>query len=381
MAERVLILGASARAAAASTRRAGFEPFVIDLFADRDTRQLAECLRCPLVEYPDGLFRLARQLPPMPWFYTGGLENEPELIGASARERELRGTGADALRQVRNPFRLAERLAQHGIPHPELLRLGVSPRHPGPWLRKPVRGSAGAGIRFATPAELADPEDGFFLQQFLPGTSGSTLFFGASTGAILFGSSTQLIGTDWLHARPFQYSGSIVQTQGCSPEIASAANLLTTECGVRGLFGIDWIRHAGRSYLIEVNPRYPASTEVIEFATERVCLSGSGGEFPARNAVAGTVGKAIYYAPHPLTVPATGPWEESVSLAVDVWRRPDYADIPHPGDVIERGQPVLTILAEAANADNCLARLQIHARELDQLFGYVPVSGESECPR
>ena len=33
MAERILILGASARAAAASARRAGLEPFAIDLFA------------------------------------------------------------------------------------------------------------------------------------------------------------------------------------------------------------------------------------------------------------------------------------------------------------------------------------------------------------
>ena len=42
MAGRILILGASARAAAASALRAGLEPFAIDLFADRDTRQNAD---------------------------------------------------------------------------------------------------------------------------------------------------------------------------------------------------------------------------------------------------------------------------------------------------------------------------------------------------
>ena len=67
MADRVLILGASARAAAASARRAGLDPFAIDLFADADTEQICDCLRCPPDRYPEGLFELARQAPPMPW--------------------------------------------------------------------------------------------------------------------------------------------------------------------------------------------------------------------------------------------------------------------------------------------------------------------------
>lgn len=81
-----------------------------------------------------------------------------------------------------------------------------------------------------------------------------------------------------------------------------------------------------------------------------------------------TVGKAIYYAPHHLTFPASGPWDDSLAHADDVWRRPDFADIPHAGDAIERGHPVLTILADGADYGDCLDRLQSRAADLDRLF-------------
>ncbi|MCZ2342709.1 MAG: ATP-grasp domain-containing protein [Bacteroidales bacterium] len=382
MADRVLILGASARAAAASARRAGYEPFVIDLFADRDTQQLAECWLCPWEEYPHGLFRRARQVPPMPWFYTGGLENEPDLIDALAQERELWGNGSATLRQVRNPFTLSALWSEQGIAHPALRNPGTSPTPSGSWLRKPLRGSGGAGIRFATSAELDDPGAGHFLQQFLPGKSGSTLFWGSDSGAVVCGFSTQLVGTDWLHAQPFQYAGSLTHLADPSSDVIRGASSLVAACGIRGLFGIDCIQQADRSFLLEVNPRYTASVEVIELATGQACLRGTA--FPPPNAGSPAlgsrmIGKAIYYAPHRLVVPASGPWEESLRHVTDVWRRPDFADIPHPGTRIAPGQPVLTLLAEAESAAACLAQLRARAAECDQLFQQSFVSGESEC--
>ncbi|MBL8864784.1 MAG: ATP-dependent carboligase, partial [Planctomycetia bacterium] len=75
--ERLLIVGASGRAAAASARRTGFEPFVLDLFADADTERLATVWKLPFDQYPHGFVELAKRVPPMPWMYTGGLENYP----------------------------------------------------------------------------------------------------------------------------------------------------------------------------------------------------------------------------------------------------------------------------------------------------------------
>lgn len=367
MADRVLILGASARAAAASARRAGLDPFAIDLFADADTRRLCDCLRCPPDEYPEGLFGLARQAPPMPWVYTGGLENYPEMVAELAAERELWGVGPAALSAVRHPS-LLDDLPCHVARFAEVLR------PPCEWLvgwperdcvRKPRRGSGGRGIRFARRDDVAHPD--FYYQEYVPGEPRSAVCYAESAQSVTLGVSRQLVGTPWLHARRFQYAGSISRPRVDSP-VYSWDWDLCERTGLRGLFGLDFIApEAGERghHVVEVNPRYVASIEVHEFATRTSLLRRATPPPPADR----VVGKAVYYTPCRVTLPASGPWDESLARAADVWRRPDYADVPHPGDVIEPGQPVLTILAEAETESECLRRLQSRAADLDRLFG------------
>ena len=365
MADRILILGASARAAAASARRAGLEPFAIDLFADADTRRLCECLRCPPDEYPDGLFQLARQAPPMPWMYTGGLENYPELVGELAKERELWGNGPGVLSAVRHPSAL-DNLPCHVARFAEVLRPPCEWRFGWPerdCVRKPVRGSGGGGIRFARRDDVTHPD--FYYQEFIDGPPMSAVFAADSDTPVALGVASQLVGTPWLHARRFQYAGNVTRPWDDNP-VWGWSHDLCRVTGLRGLFGLDYIGHG--MHVVDVNPRYVASVEVHEFATGTSLLRRTQPP-PSANRV---VGKAIYYAPHRLMVPASGPWDESLAHSADVWRRPDFADIPHPGDVIEPGQPVLTILAEADTETECLRRLQSKAAELDHLFGVPP---------
>jgi predicted ATP-grasp superfamily ATP-dependent carboligase len=368
--DRLLILGASARAAAASARRAGLEPFAIDLFADRDTQLLCHCTACPPDEYPHGLFRVARLAPPMPWMYTGGLENYPELIDELARERELWGTGADVLRRVRDPLVL-DLLPRHVACFAEVQRPPAEWRFGWPerdCVRKPLRGSGGGRIRFARRKDTAHPD--FYYQEFIEGESRSALCHGEPHHATTLAVSLQLVGTPWLHARRFQYAGSVSRPRIDSP-VYSWATDLCSATELRGLFGIDFIgetdEERGR-HVVDVNPRYVASVEVHEFATGTSLLRRTIPPPPATR----VVGKAVYYAATNLTFPPSGPWDDSLTHVADVWRRPDYADIPHPGDVIEAGHPVLTILAEADSEEECLRRLQSRAAELDHLFGVSP---------
>jgi hypothetical protein len=87
------------------------------------------------------------------------------------------------------------------------------------------------------------------------------------------------------------------------------------------------------------------------------------------------VGKAVYYAPHRITFPDSGPWDESLIHCTEVWRRPDFADIPDPGTPVEAGHPVLTILTEGKNEADCLRQLKTRATELDHLLGNTAVAG------
>src|SRR5437764_13656443 len=112
----LVIVGASVRAAAQSAIRAGFAPLACDLFADVDLRRICSAVR--VNGYPQGLASAAAGYPPAPWLYTGGLENHPDLVDQIGRDRPLLGVGGDALRGVRDPFRVVAAMQKHGLPCP-----------------------------------------------------------------------------------------------------------------------------------------------------------------------------------------------------------------------------------------------------------------------
>src|SRR5436190_22892077 len=97
--EKLLIIGASARAAAFSAFRAGIRPECIDLFADADLTALCPTERLSASKYPQGFSKSDRFRAQGPRLYTGGLENWPALIDRLAAARQpLRGNRGAALR-------------------------------------------------------------------------------------------------------------------------------------------------------------------------------------------------------------------------------------------------------------------------------------------
>src|SRR6187431_1478558 len=101
----LILVGASVRAAAFSALRAGFSPYAIDLFADRDLA--AVCPAVKVANYPRGLLAALYRAPDAPWIYTGGLENHPRLVDQMAAIRLLLGNCGEALRRVREPEQVA----------------------------------------------------------------------------------------------------------------------------------------------------------------------------------------------------------------------------------------------------------------------------------
>src|SRR5436309_1085092 len=94
----VLILGASARAAAFSALRAGLRPWCADLFADADLLTRCPAVRVTAKDYVQVFLELASRKQPGPWMYTGGLENRSDLVGKIAERRPLWGNGPQTLR-------------------------------------------------------------------------------------------------------------------------------------------------------------------------------------------------------------------------------------------------------------------------------------------
>ena len=74
----LIILGATARAAAFSAQRAGMRPWCVDLFADADLARACPARRVALDAFPAGLIDALAGAPDGPVIYTGGLENRPD---------------------------------------------------------------------------------------------------------------------------------------------------------------------------------------------------------------------------------------------------------------------------------------------------------------
>jgi predicted ATP-grasp superfamily ATP-dependent carboligase len=374
------IVGASARAAAVSAVRAGFAPWAIDLFADRDLRRIAPVVRCLMDEYPNALPHYLEQMPPGPVMYTGGLENHPDVVRELAARRELWGNPADALDLTRNPFLLPIYLVPPRVSYLAVVPGGDPCPQTGRWLRKRFRSAGGMGIRFAEPGETA-PTSHYF-QRFADGVPMSMLFHNSSRDGLTYlGWTEQLVGEPWLHAEPFAYCGNIGPAD--LPDevhngLLAFARQVAEESGLRGVWGLDFIFDYETAFPVEINPRYTASAEVIELASRSSVLAEHAREFstvapdPHRGSREQVVGKAIYYAPHAITFPA-GPWDDELARPFDPWRVPEYADIPDAGIVIEAGHPVLTFFAVGDTPAGVRTTLQSRAAELDSLFAeYTP---------
>ena len=328
--------------------------------------------------FPEGFLDWIGADLPGPWMYTGGLENRPWLVERLARRRPLWGNDCSVLLLARNPavVRAAVRAAK--LPAPAVH--GFFPRPPaGRWLVKPTWG-LGPPIHFWTSADDR-PSLLVHVQEFVEGESQAALFCGDGKRAVLLGVSRQLVGLDWLHAAPFRYCGSVGPLRpdpNRRRDLETLGAALARRCRLRGLFGVDGVVRDGAFWPVEVNPRYTASVEILEYGGEFSALAWHRAAFvpaasrpaPPAETPTACIGKAVLFARDALTFPADGPWNAVLRSPPPLAAPPAFADIPHPGTHIKAGRPILTFFARGETADDCVAALRRTAAELDcLLFG------------
>jgi len=195
----------------------------------------------------------------------------------------------------------------------------------------------------------------------------------SSDGGQLFGVTRQLVGDARAGAKPWHYAGSLgplpVGKEGDS-QLAKLGELLSKRFQLRGLVGVDLVIANNRAWVLEINPRYSASVEVIERITGRSaiaehvasCVGAVRSELRpptariAETANAVACGKVVLFAKHDVTItPAFYQW--SIAQASVDLEHCRLADIPEAGQQLSIGQPVLTVFASRS------------AQELDAEFG------------
>lgn len=347
MTGRVLIVGASARAAAESARRAGLAPMAMDSYCDADTREMAD----PALQYGcedsynQGLATIALTLPPAPWLYVGGLENRPDIVAELSAERELWGNGPEVLRLVRSPQWLAGVVSTvPGASFPESHFYGM-PAPDGGWLWKPYGGSGGLRVCRAVPGR--PPHLGCYRQRFVPGRLLSLVAVSHAAGATLIGVC------EGLTAAPFRYAGTwgplhlTADRRRLAEELVSAVDAACRAAGapLAGAWNLDVIETADGYSVLELNPRVTAAVDVIDRSLgvslvglhAAACTSGAAPTLPAGPAQ--PWGKRIITAGRDLIAP---PASEFTRLERELGA--ELRDRPWPGTTVSRRHPFCTLL-------------------------------------
>ncbi len=306
--ERLILVGASVRSAAQSARQAGFYVIGVDSFGDTDTREACHQYQ-PLTGLGD-LATLGESIPASNLMQVGGIGDAIRIVETLAKRHTVLGPSAVLSRQLADPALLADLAQRSGFRFPLTFtspagragtarRTGIHRSSPGPsseyqrglglagagpMLRKAVGQSGGIGVRWSGRDRVPDgnqdwagdehgagekphsqprPQDQ--LQQWVPGRSYGASFLSDGLSTCLLGvcrSSFTRKG-----AMPFVYAGSLGPV--CLPPkaVRSLGRLgrRVMKLGMRGLFNVDLIvDSAGAGWLLEINPRWSGSSELIE---------------------------------------------------------------------------------------------------------------------
>jgi predicted ATP-grasp superfamily ATP-dependent carboligase len=367
----ILLVSVSARMLAELARREGHEVFALDRFGDLDLREL-----CPSVSIlrdlggRGGMAKLvdaAEGIPAAGVIYGAGLENRPDLVARLAAGRTLLGCAPETLRRVRDPAVLGASLRSAGFAYPRTFSAAAAPVRADRarrWLRKPVRGGGGRGVRAWRGGRLASGE---IVQERIPGVPCSAAAVADGRSAVLLGVSEQLTGRSALGARGYTWCGNLAPPRLPPAERHALTDALRAICdhlaaafGLRGLFGVDVVWDGGRAWVLEVNPRPTGSLETIAtvhgvrpFAAHLAACAGRLPPAAARRSSVGAAGKAIVYAKEGLRVPDTREWAAR-----------GIRDVPHPGEAIAAGHPICTLVATGGSPGGVLADLEARAAAL-----------------
>ena len=423
-ANRVVIVGVSTRAAAESAARAGFDVTAIDAFADVDQHPAVLARALPESFTARAAAEAARDVECDAVAYLASFENHPVAVRALTANRTLWGNRPEVLKRVRDPIAVAEGLARRGIATPAIylpsdVESGFSPSEVGSafsrtaakvrlkadpttekradlttvgltdhspteeWLLKPLASGGGHGIRRWHRGD-AVPR-GTYLQAFVDGTPGSVVFVAASGRAVPLGVFRQLIGDRAFGCDGFRYCGNMLSAPDDAlfgrddAVIAAACELagaVADEFGLVGVNGIDFIARDTAPHVVEINPRWCASMELVERgyglsvfgAHARACAAGALPDFDlarARRNARATLGKAVVFARHDVTVGDTRAWSDDT----DDDAPPCVRDIPRTGTRIGAGRPICTVFADASTAAACYASLVARARRVYESLG------------
>ena len=370
MGEPILLVSVSARMLAELAVGAGYDVVALDRFGDLDLQRLCPSVSvlrdlggrggmATLVDAAEGIHAPSVT-------YGAGLENQPALVARLAASRRLLGCRRETLERVSDPAMLGASLRAAGLAYPPTFGAADAPRRADRsrrWLRKPVRGGGGRGVREWRGGALGRE---VVVQERIAGLACSAAAVANRGSAVVLGVSEQLVGHRGLGARGYAWAGNVAPPRlgdGQQQALALAAQAicahLAAAFALTGLFGVDLVWDGRRAWVVEVNPRPTGSLECVEaahgvgvFAAHVAACTGRPlplAPGPAPRAA----GKAIVFATEDVRVGDTRSWPTR-----------GIRDVPHPGEEIAAGHPICTLISVQESPHAVLADLETRAAAL-----------------
>jgi len=373
MKSAVMVVGFNIRPVACMCKQLGFRVIAIDYWGDLDIRGCADFLfavfpqkhsgqTCSNLTKPcsemlvDLAEKAASHVNKIDFILVGsGLDDRPDLWTKLQHIAPVLGNSPEKLNMVRNPEKLFSIAKKEGIRFPKTEKaksskeaIEIAKNIGLPVVLKPTKGSGGFRIRFGrSPEEIkknfidvAGENGEVLVQEYIKGVNASSSILGNGTSCVIVSINEQLIGLKKLGAfTPFRYCGNIVPLKANDEtlyRIKEISLTLGTKLKLVGSNGFDFVIGTDNEpYLIEVNPRFQGTLELVKYVTGlnlvEQHINACNGKLPEKiPPPRGYAVKMIIFAKRKSMIP-------------DLSGINHLFDIPCPGIIVNEGNPICTV--------------------------------------
>ncbi|MEM3616979.1 MAG: ATP-grasp domain-containing protein [Candidatus Bathyarchaeia archaeon] len=382
---KLLVIGVDTAFIASSAKSAGYNVYAVDYFDDVDLRWVCDDYKSAIEHYkgedykgkstffnPHVLLEMTKKFMEKRHvdavLLSSGLDDHIDILYELNSIAPILGNPPSVIRNVREKQRFFNKLKALGIAYPktvvvksifEAKEAAASIGYPV--VLKPEGGFGGIGIRVAsTPSEILEAfssaskmVDKVVVQKLIKGFHASISVLAGKKDVKVLSINEQLLGLPSVYQNePFGYCGNIVPFQVAESlfeKCHRTAEKIALNFGLMGSNGIDIvISEDEMPYVIEVNPRFQGTLGCVEKvlginlvdAHVKACLYN---QLPTIKSPSKFCTRLILYAPSRVIVPDLTPLQ-------------GVRNIPPPHSIIEKGEPLCSVLAEGENREISLQK-------------------------
>jgi len=382
----LLVVGVDASQIAVSAKKAGYKVYAADHFGDQDLkaackeslsavrqRRGSSCGHFAADYIPSTILKMVKTILGRHAIegaiLASGLEDAADTLKEINDLVPIIGNTPDAIGKVRKKTAFFKELKRLNLPHPEsrvahsLDEAKTIAQDIGyPIVYKPLTGFGGTGIGKAdSPKELQDllrnaakRRKSILIQEYVEGTPASASLISIKNSVMTLTINEQLLGLQRaMKVHSFGYHGNIVPlsaSEDIMRRCREVSEKVVQSFHLIGSNGVDLvITKEGIPKIVEVNPRLQGTLECVErvmslSVVEAHVLACTERSLPKPSGVVRKFAtRLILYAPNRCIVPDLRTFEET-------------RDIPLPGVIVEKGEPMCSIITEAPTRDTSLRK-------------------------